>query len=411
MITIDEARGIVLRAVRPLPSETVPVADALGRVLTRDVAAAGDVPPFTNSAMDGFALVAGPAGRSLAVVGESRAGRPAERALGDGEAIRISTGAVVPAGADAVVRVEDTAESDGHVVVRAAVVQGENLRAPGEDVHAGEQLLTAGTPLGPAELGVAVSAGLADVPCARRPRVAVLATGDELVEAGAPLAPGQIHNTNGVALSALAAQVGAEVVVRGTVPDDRDATVAALGGALDAADVVLVSGGVSVGPHDHVKPALAGLGVEERFWRVELKPGKPTWFGVRGEQARVRPARQPGVRARDLRALRRPGAARAAGRAGATAAAPRAPLGAGEAARRPRAGGARARRRASRRRPGHAHGRAGLAPAAARCSARARWPWCRPARARPPRPSSSRSLRARSPRRRPRCGRRARCRR
>ena len=284
MITIDEARGIVLRAVRPLPSETVPIADALGRVLTRDVAAAGDVPPFTNSAMDGFALVAGPAGRSLAVVGESRAGRPAERALGDGEAIRISTGAVVPAGADAVVRVEDTAESDGHVVVRAAVVQGENLRAPGEDVHAGEQLLTAGTPLGPAELGVAVSAGLADVPCARRPRVAVLATGDELVEAGAPLAPGQIHNTNGVALSALAARVGAEVVVRGTVPDDRDATVAALGGALDAADVVLVSGGVSVGPHDHVKPALAGLGVEERFWRVELKPGKPTWFGVRGEQ-------------------------------------------------------------------------------------------------------------------------------
>ena len=284
MITIDEARGVVLRAVRPLPSETVPIADALGRVLTRDVAAAGDVPPFTNSAMDGFALVAGPAGRSLAVVGESRAGRPAERALGDGEAIRISTGAVVPAGADAVVRFEDTAESDGHVEVRAAVVQGENLRAPGEDVHAGEQVLSAGTPLGPAELGVAVSAGLADVPCARRPRVAVLATGDELVEAGAPLAPGQIHNTNGVALSALAARVGAEVVVRGTVPDDRDATVAALGGALDAADVVLLSGGVSVGPHDHVKPALAGLGVEERFWRVKLKPGKPTWFGVRDEQ-------------------------------------------------------------------------------------------------------------------------------
>ena len=130
MITIDEARGIVLRAVRPLPSETVPVADALGRVLTRDVAAAGDVPPFTNSAMDGFALVAGPAGRSLAVVGESRAGRPAERALGDGEAIRISTGGVVPAGADAVVRVEDTAESDGHVEVRAAVVQARTCARP-----------------------------------------------------------------------------------------------------------------------------------------------------------------------------------------------------------------------------------------------------------------------------------------
>ena len=283
MTTIDDARRIVLRAVRPLASEAVPIADALGRVLARDVIASRDVPPFSNSAMDGFALVAGPAGRSLAVVGESRAGRPADRAVGDGEAIRISTGAVVPAGADAVVRVEDTAESNGRVEVREAVAPGDNLRAPGEDVPKGATVLTAGTKLGPAELGVAVSAGVAELSCARRPRVAVLATGDELVEAGKALAPGQIHNTNGVALAALAARAGAEVVLQATVADDRAATDAALAGALDAADVVLVSGGISVGPHDHVKPALTGLGVQERFWRVELKPGRPTWFGVRGD--------------------------------------------------------------------------------------------------------------------------------
>jgi molybdopterin molybdotransferase len=281
--TIDDARRIVLSAVRPLASEAVPVADALGRVLARDIAAAGDVPPFSNSAMDGFAVIAGPAGRSPVVVGESRVGRPADRAVGDGEAIRISTGAVVPAGADAVVRVEATAESDGRVEVRAAVAPGDNLRGPGEDVRKGATVLTAGTRLGPAELGVAVSAGVAELPCARRPRVAVLATGDELVEAGAALAPGQIHNTNGVALAALTAGAGAEVVLQATVADDRAATDAALAGALDAADVVLVSGGISVGPHDHVKPALTGLEVQERFWRVELKPGRPTWFGVRGD--------------------------------------------------------------------------------------------------------------------------------
>jgi len=282
--TVDEARRIVLSAVRPLGAEAIPVGAALGRVVARDVAAAGDVPPFPNSAMDGFAVVAGSAGRRLAVVGESRAGHPAERAVGEGEAIRISTGAVVPDGADAVVRVEDTAEVDGQVDVGVEAMPGANLRGPGEDVRAGDVVLRACTRLGPAELGVAVAAGLGEIPCARRPRVAVLATGDELVAAGAPLAPGQIHNTNGIALSALAARAGADVVLQATVPDDRAATDVAVAGALEAADVMLVSGGVSVGPHDHVKPALAGLGVQERFWRVELKPGKPTWFGTRDDR-------------------------------------------------------------------------------------------------------------------------------
>jgi molybdopterin molybdotransferase len=282
--TVDEARRIVLSAVRPLEAESVPVGAALGRVLARDVAAAGDVPPFPNSAMDGFAVVAGAAGRRLVVVGESRAGRPAERPVGEGEAIRISTGAVVPDGADAVVPVEDTAEADGQVQIGVEAVPGANLRGPGEDVRAGDVVLLAGTPLGPAELGVAVAAGLGEVPCARRPRVAVLATGDELVEAGASLGPGQIPNTNGIALAALAARAGGEVVLQAAVADDRQATDAALAGALHAADLVLVSGGVSVGPHDHVKPALAGLGVQQQFWRVALKPGKPTWFGARDDR-------------------------------------------------------------------------------------------------------------------------------
>jgi molybdopterin molybdotransferase len=282
--TVDDARRIVLSAVRPLGSEQVPVGAALGRVLADDVTAAGDVPPFPNSAMDGFAVLAGPAGRTLAVVGESQAGRPATRAVGEGEAIRISTGAVVPEGAEAVVRVEDTTESDGRVELRAEAAPGDNLRAPGEDVRAGQLVLSAGARLGPAELGVAVSAGLAEIPCARRPRVAVLATGDELVEAGTPLEAGQIYNTNGVVLATLAARTGAELVLHGTVADDRAATDVALHGALEAADLLLVSGGVSVGPHDHVKAALAGLGVEERFWRVALKPGKPTWFGTRQDR-------------------------------------------------------------------------------------------------------------------------------
>jgi molybdopterin molybdotransferase len=279
LISIDEARQRVLAAVRPLPAEDVELASALGRVLANDAVADRDLPPFDASAMDGFAVPSGDAG-SLRIESESRAGAPATAPLTPGTACRISTGAVVPEGTHGVVPVERTEERDGEVVVPATDA-GANVRHAGEDVRAGETVLTAGSEIGPAELAVLASLGLPSVKCPRRPRLAVLATGDELVEPGEELAPGQIRNSNAYGVAAQAARSGAEVVGRGHVPDDADATHAALSSALGEADVVCVTGGVSVGPHDHVKPALAALGVEERFWGVRLQPGKPTWFGSR----------------------------------------------------------------------------------------------------------------------------------
>jgi molybdopterin molybdotransferase len=284
LLSIDAARTAVLDAVVALGAEPVAVDGALRRVLAEDVVAAHDVPPFDNSAMDGFALAAGPAGRELAVVGESRAGAPAVAAPGAAEAIRVSTGAVVPRGTEAVVPVEQTSAADGRVTVEADVRPGQHIRRAGEDMRAGERVLRSGTVLGPAELGVAVVAGRATVACARRPRVALLVTGDELRAPGEPLGPGEIHESNGTTLAALAAQHGADVVLRARVADTRADTERAIRDALDLADVLLLSGGVSVGPHDHVKPALAANGVAERFWRVALRPGKPTWFGTAGDR-------------------------------------------------------------------------------------------------------------------------------
>jgi molybdopterin molybdotransferase len=283
--SIDEARAMVLARVAAPAPQDVPVARALDRVLAHDVVAAGDVPPWPNSAVDGFAVRPGPAGRTLRIVGESRAGAPAGVAVGDGEAIRISTGAVLPAGAGAVAMVEDCEEApDGTVTVRAQAPDGANVRGAGEDVLAGTRVLRRGAILGPAELGVAVGAGAATVACGPRPRVAVLSTGDELVPPGAALGPGQIHDSNAIALAALAERAGAEVVLVGHVADTRDETERVVASALERADVLVCTGGVSVGPHDHVKPALVAQGVDEVFWRVALRPGKPTWFGTRGSQ-------------------------------------------------------------------------------------------------------------------------------
>ena len=195
------------------------------------------------------------------------------------------------------------------------VAPGRNLRPAGDDVNAGETVLTAGTRMGAAEIGIAVVAGRGTVSCARRPRVVILATGDELVAPGGPLGPGQLHNSNAATLAALATQAGARVLRTDTVGDTEEATRAAIGAALEEADVLVLSGGVSVGPHDHVKPALQALGVDEVFWRVALRPGRPTWFGTPRRRARLRPSRQPGLGDGHLHALRPPGARGDAGRA------------------------------------------------------------------------------------------------
>ena len=280
LIPIAEARSRVLEAVRALPAESVALGEALGRVLAEDVRSEISVPPFDSSAMDGYAVVAGEGGE-LELIGEARAGHPAQVAVRPGAAVAISTGGEVPEGATAVVPVERTERADGSVRVPATESDA-NIRRAGEDIAAGDLVLRAGTVLRPAAIGVAASVGRDAVSCTRRPRVALVLTGDELTDPGEPLGPGGIYSSNGYALAGQVVQEGAELVASERVGDSADVTRTALAAALDAADVVVVSGGVSVGPHDHVKSALAALGVEERFWGVALRPGKPTWFGTRG---------------------------------------------------------------------------------------------------------------------------------
>ena len=266
--------------------ERVPLREALGRVLVADVESTDRVPGFDNSSMDGFAVRARDVGgataeepASLLVVDESRAGRPAARAVGDGEAIAISTGAVMPDGADAVVRVEDTSALDGRVEIRAEVPPGNNVRHAGDDIQSGVTVVKRGATLGAAELGVIASVGVGEVSCARRPRLAVLTTGDELLEPGDAWRPGGVRNASGYTIPSLALAAGADLTATETVPDDPDLTRTAIEHMLEG-EVAVICGGVSVGEHDHVKSALASLGVDEVFWRVALKPGKPTWFGT-----------------------------------------------------------------------------------------------------------------------------------
>ena len=286
LIDIETARSLVLERVRATEPEDVPLRAAGERRLAATAVAAVDVPGFDNSAMDGFAVrAADTAGaapdspRELRIAGEARAGAPAAVAAGAGEAIAISTGAMVPDGADAVVRVEDTERRGDVVAVAAAVAAGTSIRRRGEDIRSGDELITAGTSLGAAELGALAAAGIAVVRCAARPRVAVLLTGDELVEPDHELGPGQIHDSNAYAVPPLATAAGAEVGFVEVIGDDRETTAMAIERGLRG-DALVVCGGVSVGEHDHVRPALESLGVEQVFWGVSLRPGKPTYFGV-----------------------------------------------------------------------------------------------------------------------------------
>jgi molybdopterin molybdotransferase len=283
LIELEAAREIVLEAAAPLGSEEVGLRDCLGRVLTETVLAPEDVPAFDNSAMDGFAVRAADtgAGARLRIVGESRAGTPAQSAVGEGEACAISTGAAIPRGADAVIRVEDTRREDDLVELAVAVERGRDLRAAGSDLSAGSVVLEAGIRVGAAEIGLLASAARARVSVGRRPRVAVVTTGDELVGVDEPLRPGAVRNSGSYVIPALVEGAGGTIVSVEHARDDPAVVTARLAAAL-AADVAVVTGGMSVGVHDHVDDALRELGVTTRFHGVALRPGKPTSFGTRG---------------------------------------------------------------------------------------------------------------------------------
>ncbi|HEX4931333.1 MAG TPA: gephyrin-like molybdotransferase Glp [Gaiellaceae bacterium] len=254
---------------------------ALARVLAEDVTSRVDLPPFASSAMDGFAVHADDLPGRLPVVFRIAAGRPADRPLERGEAMEISTGGAVPEGADAVVPVESVVATDNSVEIPEPVSAGAHVRPAGGDVRAGDVLLEAGAVLGAAQIGALAAVGVAEVLCARRPTVVVLSTGTELRAPGEELRPGQIYESNGPMLLAAFEAAGAIVERIGPIPDDEESHRVALGRGL-AADVLVSSGGVSVGPHDLVRRILGELGVEEEFWGVAVRPGKPLAFGSRG---------------------------------------------------------------------------------------------------------------------------------
>jgi molybdopterin molybdotransferase len=280
LLSLADAQAAVLGRVRALGAEDVPVEEAAGRVLAEDVRAVVDLPPFPSSAMDGFAVRAADTPGRLTISARIAAGRPADRALRPGEAMAIATGGVVPAGADAVVPIEVVVTEDNSVTTPPGVVEGDNVRPRGGDVEAGSVFLERGNRLGAAQIGALAAAGIDRVSCGMRPRVALLTTGTELRSPGLPLAPGQIYESNGAMLAVALRAAGADVRRLEPVEDDPDAHRRALEHAL-ACDVVVTSGGVSVGPHDLVRGSAAELGVEEVFWGVAVKPGKPLSFGVR----------------------------------------------------------------------------------------------------------------------------------
>ena len=283
-LTVDEALDRILALVRPLDPERIDLMDALGATLAEDVSADRDVPPFRNSAMDGYAVRGADVATAptrLIIVGDIGAGSAPSRGVAAGEAMRIMTGAPMPDGADTVVRVEDTDNRTDTVTITVPTKLGTSVRAAGEDLKRGERILTRGTVLRPAELGVLATMGRRTVSVTKRPRVAVLSTGDELVEVDADLGPGQIRDANRYSLAAAARAAGATPIALGIVRDTADDLRRALRDAARQADVIVTSGGVSVGDHDHVKPVVEELGSMD-FWSIAIRPGRPLAFGEIG---------------------------------------------------------------------------------------------------------------------------------
>ncbi len=277
LLPLAAARDLIVAAVIVRPAELVAVAAAVGRVPAGPLRALADLPADDNSALDGFALRAAEATAPLAIAFAIAAGDdPA--ALPEGMCAGIATGGVIPDGADAVVAVEDAVVADGRVLVTTAPDPGNGIRRRGADVRAGDVILGGALPLSPLAAAALVAAGHAEIACLTRPRAVVLATGDELVPPGSPLRRGLIHDSNGLLIAGTLRSFGCDVRAGGRVPDTRDETERLFAAALGA-DLVVSSGGVSVGPRDHVKPALRALGVEEILWRVAIQPGKPVWVG------------------------------------------------------------------------------------------------------------------------------------
>lgn len=279
MLSVEQARERLL-GMTPVPRvETVQLADALGRALDVAVIQAPiDVPPFTNAAMDGFAVRAADLPGRLRVTGEVAAGASEWPSVQPGAAIRISTGAPLPPGADTVVPLERASETDGAIEVTETIPAGSDVRAAGHDTRAGEAVQLP-NPLTSAGIGVLASLGVAEVAVRARPRVAILSSGDELVAPGKALEPGQIYDANAPSLAAAVTDAGGEPILRGHVGDDPDEVAQALTESAAEADVVLTSGGVSVGRHDHIRGAIERLGRLD-FWRIAMQPGKPLAVGV-----------------------------------------------------------------------------------------------------------------------------------
>jgi molybdenum cofactor synthesis domain-containing protein len=286
LIEYPEAERLVLESTPLLPVEEVPLDGALGLALARDLTATTDSPPFDNSAVDGYAVRSRDAevGRVFRVVDEAPAGRPARKSVGGGEAIKIFTGGVIPDGADTVVMVENTSGWGETFELKKVPAPGSNLRAAGEDTRRGDIILPEGTEIGSSEIALAATQGYGTLPVYRRPKVVVLSTGTELVEPGTrDLEPGEIFDSNSYALVAAAREAGAEARRLYAASDEADTLRSAIEEALETADVVVTSGGVSVGEKDLVKSTMLDLGVQQVFWGVKFKPGKPLFYGTRGE--------------------------------------------------------------------------------------------------------------------------------
>ena len=279
MTSAAEARAAMLGAIAPLGSESVPLAAARGRILAASVVARRAQPPFAASAMDGYALRSADTPGRLRIIGESAAGHAYPGEISSGEAVRISTGAPMPAGADTVLIQED-ARCEGDALVASAVPSGRHVRAAGIDFASGAAVLTPGRRLDGVAIGLAASAGAATVDVARRPRVAVLCAGDELVAPGGSPRGDQIFESCSWAIAARAEEWGAECQRYPLLSDDEDGIREAASKALSHADLVVFIGSASVGPHDHARPAFERLGARFLVRKVDMRPGKPTWFGV-----------------------------------------------------------------------------------------------------------------------------------